>query len=963
MKKVFLFCLVSLAAICLGADIVSTDGGGSWTNPGSWVGGVVPGSNDNVVINSTIYVNADAYCQNLTITASGSLQNQVYEVHSIWIIGNLSNAGSIVNHGYGGLLYCHFGGNINNSGTIAPNQIQLDGAADQYLSNTGNIANVSITDTNPASALILLSDLTVSNVPINLNGASFILDNAGGAYDLTMSGGMLQNVILQGGAGSILTMNAGCYIEYTAIDEITVAGTAVIGTGVSVGTLINYGTVYNYGYAVCALAVGQRLENRGTITNHPYGGILNVNLSGDLYDYGSISNNAFYLHNSVQKAIWQDASAAPVNCGSFSCQASAGYRALSDLRFTNCAVTLNGQTLVLNQAGQSYSVTLHGGYLSNGVLDGGEASYLNMDSGAWISYLTMDDMIWQGTVVVAENIVVDNLVNHATVYNYNYGAYTLTVNSKLANRGSIVNHPYGGSLSINLGGDFQDYGAIANAAIYFINSQPVSLFQDANAAAINCPVFHAQGSAGYQALSDLRFTNADVNFNGLTLVLNQAGQSYGITLHGGHLGNAVLDGGEASYLNLDSGAWISYLTMDDMIWQGTVVVAENNVVDRLVNQGTAYNYGYASCTLTVSERLENRGSIINHPYGGQLLIDLAGDFYDYGTLAIYAIHLNNSELSHLFQDAAATPINCAYFQSWSTTSDYQTLSDLRFTNCEVDFNGRTLRLYNGRSSYGLALNGGNLRQVTLDTNGFGFLDFSGNAYVAYVQAGDLILRGTVVCAESFSLDDAVVYGTVYNYGYSIVAMDCAGNFVNYGVIQNHPYGGQLILHCGKDLTNYGSIVPYAVYIDGGQNQYILNRATLSPGSFILVSEIGAALWYFNGNLANPNWLAEIGVNPNQAGVWQPINDLAGRYITIGGGALTLTAPANITAFMANGELKIRWDQVPNAIYYNLYVAATPDGPFTTLLGKVFDTDLVDGYVQTELAGNDPHRFFRVTAGN
>ncbi len=961
MKYVVIILFV-LFISALSADIVSSGIGVNWSDPLSWIGGIVPGPDDNVTINHTIQINYSASCHSLNVTGSGTVYNYPYSNFSLNVLGNLSNAGSIVNHPYGGLLLLRFNGHLTNTGTLTPHMIYLGGSSNQQLANSGTLANTSVVDEDSASSVTLTMDLAVSGVSIDLNNATLMLNSGSGSFDLSMSGGHLQNVNLVGGNGSTLSMFDGCYLNNASANELVTDGTVLI-ISASIGTLINVGTLTNYAYGNYSLTVNQRLENHGSISNHPYGGYMLVYLAGDLFNYGTLNNHALYLTNTAPRNLWQSPEAPPISCTYFHSQAGYGYQALSELRFSNCNLNLNGQALSLQQGGVDYGLDLYGGMFTNAVISGGNTSFMYLEGNAWISYLTIDRIVWQGTVIVAENVSVDWLHNQGSLINYGYSNYYLTVNQRLENYGSIYNHPYGGYLIVYLAGDLYNYGYLANFAVYLNNTVQSSLYQDPGANPIGCNYFHSQSAtADYQALSDLHFSNTDLNLDGHTLRLSLAGQDFGLNLNGGRFTNAVVDGGAASYMHLEGNAWISYLSIDRIIWQGMVIVAEGVVVDELVNQGDVCNYGYSNYSLTVNQRLENQGSFYNHVYGGYFYIYLSGDLYNYWNLSNYAILFTNTQLCQIYQDPAAAPISCQIFNSQSSGADYQALSNLSFSGCSVNLNGRTLMLYNGRSSYGLTLAGGHLTNGILDTDGFSYLNTYGNAFISYLQAGDMILQGDVVCAENIVMEDVVVFGNVSNYAYGYYSLVVTGDLVNSGSIFNNPNGGYMYLYCHRDLTNYGYIGNYHVLLNGTQNQYFRDAGTFVASALILVSEIGAALWHFNGNLASPNWLYEIGVNPAYLGVWQPINTVNGRLIVIGTGASALATPANVQAYVANGEAKIRWDQVPNAIYYNLYWSAAPDGPFA-FHSYVYDTDTGDGLVKTELPVTDPFGFFQVTAGD
>ena len=295
------------------------------------------------------------------------------------------------------------------------------------------------------------------------------------------------------------------------------------------------------------------------------------------------------------------------------------------------------------------------------------------------------------------------------------------------------------------------------------------------------------------------------------------------------------------------------------------------------------------------------------------------------------------------------------------------MSDLSFSNAKIDLNGNTLMLYNGRSTYGLNLSGGKLANATLDPAGFSTLEMSNGAYLADLTAEDIIFRGIAMIANNCSFDDVVNHGTLQNhssYSYPLVSN---GNLINYGTIKNNPSSGYLYLNIRKDLTNYGTIQNNRVWLDGAIDQYILNTGTISASIFQLVSELGSAQWFYNGDLSAPGFAVNKTIDPDIQGVWQPrTTAINGRYITIGNGATELLAPENLTVYFNLGELKLRWDEVTDAIYYNVYMSATPDGSYT-LLDKVFSSNLGDGQVMMTLLGHEDYvdtpRFYKVTAGN
>ncbi len=117
--------LIASVPISAGAQITST-GNGLWSNGSTWVGGIVPDSTDNVVIDvgDTVTVNAAARCQDLSFgDAAGRLGLQA----NLYIYGNLSRFDTSVNPFYGG----------TNLWLDGAKMVFAGGAAVQTISNLG----------------------------------------------------------------------------------------------------------------------------------------------------------------------------------------------------------------------------------------------------------------------------------------------------------------------------------------------------------------------------------------------------------------------------------------------------------------------------------------------------------------------------------------------------------------------------------------------------------------------------------------------------------------------------------------------------------------------------------------------------------------------------------------------------------------------------------------------------------
>jgi len=667
MKKLVLIFVVSFSFLSLWGLIQSAPSGGDWGEETSWIGYIVPGPNDDVLITSNIVLNVDdVSCHNLTISSSGLIQNDSWH-RLLTINGDLSNAGIIRNCSGdpGGYyhLYISIYGNMENSGNIINYQILFSGSEDQYLTNTdtGSLSPVYITDENSASSLILLSNVNTNNSKIDMNMSHLVLNSISGTFNLSMSGGYLTDAIIIGGNGASLFMTGGCYLENISADEIVFNETVIIRDNVIINILINQGIVYSFTNSERTLTINQKLENYGTIRNNDSYYTLCINIGGDLYNYGSVVNKTINLTNAIEHLLYIDDESHSINCTNFTVSGEGSIKAISNLYFLNCNINLNNRTMILYDDNNSFGLYLNGGSLSNSVLDGGTGSVLKLENNAYLSNVSMDDFIWQGTVMVQDNVSIDNLINQATVYGVSNNTRTLTINQRLDNYGTIRNNPGNYWLYINIGGDLYNYnyGNIVNNKIDLTGTVQHKLYQSDSSPSFNCTNFIVSGEGSTKALSNIYFLNCEINLNGKTMILYDEDNSYGLYINGGKLLNASLDGGTGSVLKLENNAYLDYVSMDDFIWQGTVMVQDNVSIDNLINQATVYGVSNYDRTLTINQRLDNYGTIRNIP-GYWLYLNIGGDLYNYSSIINRQITMNGTQDQHV-QHMTGSSINVNYF--------------------------------------------------------------------------------------------------------------------------------------------------------------------------------------------------------------------------------------------------------------------------------------------------------------
>src|SRR5690606_29398019 len=118
------------------------------------------------------------------------------------------------------------------------------------------------------------------------------------------------------------------------------------------------------------LTVDQRLENRGAIFNHPSWNALYLALNGDLYNYGTISNNKITFGGGSLHNLFQGEAAADLHCAFFNVLPESGnFQLRSDLGFDYCSINFGGKNVAMHLERSCYSLNVQGGYLTNATLE------------------------------------------------------------------------------------------------------------------------------------------------------------------------------------------------------------------------------------------------------------------------------------------------------------------------------------------------------------------------------------------------------------------------------------------------------------------------------------------------------------------------------------------------------------------------------------------------------------------
>ncbi|MCP9749472.1 T9SS type A sorting domain-containing protein [Ferruginibacter sp. HRS2-29] len=127
MKKIyFIFMMLLAVANSAFSQITSTASGGNWSNTATWVGGVVPGGSDDVIIadGATVTINTDASALSVTVGqgTSGILQFEQATARTLTVGGNVTvAAGATFRSSLAGTQTGHLltlTGSVTNNGTL-----------------------------------------------------------------------------------------------------------------------------------------------------------------------------------------------------------------------------------------------------------------------------------------------------------------------------------------------------------------------------------------------------------------------------------------------------------------------------------------------------------------------------------------------------------------------------------------------------------------------------------------------------------------------------------------------------------------------------------------------------------------------------------------------------------------------------------------------------------------------------
>jgi hypothetical protein len=457
MKRIALLAMVfCLSPGLAGASLISsTAAGGFWAVGSSWVGGVVPGPGDDVIIAGPVHVTGAQSCASLQVDAAGLLRSASSGPASLSVAGAVANAGQIAN---GSSPYTAFtlevGGDLSSGGTWANVLTRITGSDERHLSQeAGAVFTSDLVYAAGAAGDLLVDTPFAITGDLELGLGRLVL---GAACPLTVSQGRVIGELRMN--GNALYAENYSYLQNATLDAAVlhgawpVAGSAHFTGGLTLMGQLSPSNTSGGGHAT----IEGGLINEGLITNTTYG--LTMEVAGNIVNNGVINNSWVQLdgasvhHLSMGPDGLFDASM-------FLPEFQGGdIVADTPLRFRD-GLSLAGGTLTLAPGAD---LTFIGwGSVGSGTLYA-NGNTIDMHGYSSLGDLTIDQAVLTGTVQIGYDTnftggltVADTLQGWPT----GFGTAEVEVAGLLANEG-LIRDSAQVSILLRILGDLENQGAI-----------------------------------------------------------------------------------------------------------------------------------------------------------------------------------------------------------------------------------------------------------------------------------------------------------------------------------------------------------------------------------------------------------------------------------------------------------------------------------------------------------------------
>ena len=809
MRYLVVVCLVLSCSAMLHAQIYSTLAGGNWDDTQTWIGNVVPGIGDDVVVQGPVMVNAAFTCHDLTVTASGEVRNRSNYNYSLTVYGDVMNDGIIANNtGWSFSLYTH--GDVTNNGTFGMNTLDLALDSDQTLFMGGAAVwePGQMTSGGGTGQVYLDSDATFT-IANSWSAGGHTVNLQG--HDLTLACQYLDAANIQGTGSETVTMTAG-YSQASTFTDVHLGGTFLFGSGITLNTVVNDGSICNRSNYHYTIDVYGDFVNNGTMSSYAGSYNLRVNAYDDVQNNGTWNINTFRLNGGAVQTLSQ-APGTSFMAYEIECNNTGGIALGSNLQLETSYMNIELHTIALNGHDFSFSGRLYEAFVEG---CGSETVY-GLD-GSTLHTTELHDVTLDGVHTMFGANHLYNVTNEGTITNYPNNHYTTTLYDGFVNNGAVQNNAVGYTLNIYAYGDVTNNGVwqvryfnLTGTDMYTLRQAEGCVFEQQQLSILN--------DGGLALGSDVALLGTYVNANEHSIVLNGNNLRYS-----GRLYEADVIGSGYEVVYADSTSYDQSNTLQEVVLDGVHTMASGNTLYQVTNNGIMQNYPNTNYSVVAQGDFVNNGALRNNPGGYSFYFYPYQNVVSNGMWDIYRIELHGTQ-PQTFTSLNGEPFNVTYVHCHNTTGMVAG-SNLTFVGTYFDFNSAPLDLTGGYTLdvdadlYEISVLGAN--QATMIGHGGALSSFN---------ASNVTLGGHFKVGSSVTMTNVVNLGILENYPNSSYSLGLQGSFVNHGTVRNNPTNYTLSVRSSGDIVHDGVWNVYTLNLNGTAAQTI----TAPDSAFVLNS--------------------------------------------------------------------------------------------------------------------------------
>ncbi|MCB9513039.1 MAG: T9SS type A sorting domain-containing protein [Candidatus Latescibacteria bacterium] len=447
--------LLLLAWPAAASVITSTSSGGNWAVGSTWVGGLVPGAGDEVVIAGPVVVPSVQSCLSLSVEPAGSLRGLPGAPNRLEVGGPVDNAGTVIDDPF--YFDLQLAGDLHNSGSLLCRSTIFAGAGDYQLSmEPGSRVMTSLDVADGATCALTLDTPFTLTGNVDVRGGQLTL-----APDcpLTVTDGAISGDVFCG--GTPIHVEGWTYLEYANLDQAVLFGE----TEVSYQVTFTGGLTVKDGLRNAVFTGGTQssiegdLVNEGHISHDDYS--FTFSLTGDLINHGLIDNSFIELVGDAPHHL--SASPGALFDADLFLPEFVGGDVVAETPLTfSSGLSLSGGTLTL-MPGADLHFNDYAGMGGGTVFANGNTISMSGTHGA-LGDLVFDSVVLAGAMRISfDSQFTGGLTVQDTLQCWEFYSPTLTVDGPLLNQGTIQDNV--GVLTLRLQGDAQNLGLWTNTTV------------------------------------------------------------------------------------------------------------------------------------------------------------------------------------------------------------------------------------------------------------------------------------------------------------------------------------------------------------------------------------------------------------------------------------------------------------------------------------------------------------------